>query len=172
MPSNWIKIWNFEVQRWSSNLLFTTYIKFTFRSGATSSTGLNVWCRCFSESLHTKHTGWLSSRQKSLSFSPCTSQSTSDDDCDEPLFCKNDSHTFRSARFVGVWHPANLFLQTGHSWNPLELQNSSKQALQTLWLHNRSTGSVKISQHTGHSRSSSDIWLRQLIFYCSLSGYA
>lgn len=167
MTCNWIKTLFFSCNRYSSNLLFTTYTQYTFRSGAASSTGLNVWCRCFSESLHTKHTGWLSSRQKSLSFSPCTSQNTSD----EPLFCKNDSHTFRSARLAGVWHSVNLFLHTGHSWNPLELQNCFRQALQTLWLHNRSTGSVKMSKHTGHSRSSSDIWLRELIFYRSLSSY-
>ncbi len=103
---------------------------------------------CFSESLHTKHTDSLSSTQKSLSFSPCTSQTSST--------FKKDSHRFFNTRFPGGSGLEDLLLQTGHSWVLLLLQKCWRQSLQMLWLHDRNTGDLKISQHTGQDSSSTE----------------
>ncbi len=118
--------------------------------GTTSLMGLNVWLMCFSESLHTKHAGCLSSRQKSLSFSLCKLQISSDpDERLSFLSFRNDSHKFCNARLNGGFSFEDLLLQTGHSWVFLVLQNCWRHSLQTLWLHDKITGVLKISQHTG-----------------------
>ena len=119
--------------------------------------GLNVWLTCFCESLHTKHTGCLSSRQKSLSFSLCELQISSDpDERLSFLSFRNDSHKFLNARLNGGGFLEDLLLQTGHSWDPLVLQNCWRHSLQKLWLHDKTTGALKISQHTGQESSSAE----------------
>ncbi len=129
--------------------------------------GLNVWLSCFCESLHTKHTGCLSSRQKSLSFSLCKLQISSDpDECLSFLSFRNDSHKFFSTRLHGGSWLDNL-LQTGHSWVSLVLQNCWRHSLQKLWLHDKTTGSLKISQHMGQESSSEDTF-SEAIFTISL----
>jgi len=123
--------------------------------------GLNLWLSCFCELIHTTHTGCLSSRQKSLSFSLCKLQISSDpDERLTFLSFRNDSHKFFSTRlFEGSC--LDNFLQTGHSWVSLVLQNCWIHSLQKLWLHVRRTGVLKISWHTGQEKSSSD---REAIF--------
>ncbi len=119
--------------------------------------GLNVWLTCFSESLHTKHTGCLSSRQKSLSFSLCKLQISSDPD-ERLSFLSfiSESHKFFNARLRGGSSLEDLLLQTGHSWVFLVFQNCWRHSLQILWLQDRITGFLKISQHTGQESSSTD----------------
>ncbi len=87
----------------------------TLYDEATSLMGLNVWLTRFCESLHTKHTGCLSSRQKSLSFSLCKLQISSDPDERLSFLCfRNDSHTFFNARLHGGQRFEDLLMQTGH----------------------------------------------------------
>ncbi len=119
--------------------------------------GLNVWLTCFSESLHTKHTGCLSSRQKSLSFSLCKLQISSDPD-ERLSFLSfiSESHKFFNARLHRGCSFVDIVLQTGHSWVFLVFQNSWRHSLQILWLQDRIIGSLKISQHTGQESSSTD----------------
>lgn len=50
----------------------------------------------------------------------------------------------------------HFLLQTGHAFWRRDFQNFSKQSLQRLWLQVKRTGSLKISQHTGQLRSSSE----------------
>ncbi len=122
----------------------------TLYEGTTSLIGLNLWFSCCSEVKHTKHAGSLSSRQKSLSFSLCKLQISSDpDERLSFLSFRNDSHKFCNARFNGGQSFEDLLLQTGHSWVFLVLQNCWRHSLQTLWLHDKITGVLKISQHTG-----------------------
>ncbi len=122
----------------------------TLYEGTTSLIGLNLWFSCCSEVKHTKHTGCLSSRQKSLSFSLCKLQISSDPDEQLSfLSFRNDSHKFFNARLYGGWSLEDLLLQTGHSWVFLVLQNCWRHSLQKLWLHDKRTGVLKISQHTG-----------------------
>lgn len=115
----------------------------TLYDGTTSSIGWNVWLACFCESLHTKHTGSLSFRQKSLSFSLCDLQMSSGEL--SLLSLRNDSHKFFKARLYGGSCFEDLLLQMGHSWVFLVFQNCWRHALQTLWLQDRSTGALKIS---------------------------
>ncbi len=124
---------------------------------STSLMVLNVWLTCFSESLHTKHTGCLSSRQKSLSFSLCKLQISSDPD-ERLSFLSfiSESHRFFNARLHRGSCFVDLLLQTGHSWVFLVFQNCWRHSLQKLWLQDRRTGSLKISQHTGQESSSID----------------
>ncbi len=65
------------------------------------------------------------------------------------LSFRNDSHKFCNARFNGGHSLEDLLLQTGHSWVFLVLQNCWRHSLQKLWLHDKITGVLKISQHTG-----------------------
>ncbi len=125
---------------------------------STSLMGLNVWLTCFSESLHTKHTGCLSSRQKSLSFSLCKLQISSDPD-ERLSFLSfiSESHKFFNTRLRGGSSLDDLLLQTGHSCVSLVFQNCWRHSLQKLWLQDRITGSLKISQHTGQESSSIDV---------------
>ena len=127
----------------------------TVRSDIASSTGWNLWLVCCFESRHTTHTGCLSSRQKSLSFSLCRMQSTSDPAEALWLFsCKKFSHRFFKTTFERGCSRDDLLLQTGHSLDPLVSQYCCRQALQKLWLHDRRTGSLKMSVHTGQDISS------------------
>ncbi len=119
--------------------------------------GLNVWLLCVCESLHTTHTGCLSSRQKSLSVSLCKLQISSDpDERLSFLSFRSDSHKSFNTRLHGGSSLGDLLLQIGHSWVSLILQNCWRHSLQTLWLHERTTGSLKISQHTGQEKYSSE----------------
>ncbi len=132
-------------------------VSLTLHEGITSSMGLNVWLSCFCEFIHNTHTGCLSSRQKSLSFSLCKLQISSDPDEHLSFFSfRNDSHKFFNARLTGGSSLEDLVLQTGHSWVFLVLQNCWRHSLQKLWLHDRRTGVLKISWHTGQEKSSSD----------------
>ncbi len=122
----------------------------TLYDETTSLIGLNLWLSCCCELIHTTHTGCLSSRQKSLSFSLCKLQISSDpDERLSFLSFRNDSHKFFNARFTGGRSLEDLLLQTGHSWVFFVLQNCWRHSLQTLWLHDKRTGVLKISQHTG-----------------------
>lgn len=99
--------------------------------------------------------GCLSTRQKSFSFSPCRLQfifSSSRELC--LLTCITASQTFFRAKLEGALDLEVFFLHTGHSRNPVS-QQRFRQLLQKLWLHDSKTGSVKMSQHIGHVRSSS-----------------
>ena len=127
-------------------------IKLTLRSTAASAMGLNWWFLWSFESRHTRHTSCWSSWQNSLSLSPWRLQSAPL----WPLSCKNVSHRFFNARLVGGSSFDDLLLQTGHSLDILVFQNCCRQSLQTLWLHERTTGSLKMSQHTGQEKSSSE----------------
>lgn len=107
--------------------------------------------------LHTKQTGCLSSRQKSLRCSLCRLQTSSDPDEEIwLLFFVNDSHAFFKTRLQGGSFLEDLLLQTGHPWVFLVFQKFWRHSLQTLWPHDRITGKMKISQHTGQVRSSTD----------------
>lgn len=70
--------------------------------------------------------------------------------------CTRVSHTFFSTRLTVGSVREHLLRQTGHSrLVPFLLQNWCRQPLQKLWLHRSTTGSAKISQHTGHDSWSS-----------------
>ncbi len=150
----------------------------TLYDETTSLIGLNLWLSCCFESLHTTHADCLSSRQKSLSFSLCKLQISSDpDERLSFLSFRNDSHKFFNARLIGGWAFEDLLLQTGHSWVFLVLQNCWRHSLQTLWLHDKRTGVLKISQHTGQESSSTDneaiftVWAPAIETLLSLSGW-
>lgn len=149
----------------------------TLRSKAASSRGWHSWCLCSLESRHTTHRGSLSSRQKSLNCSPWAVQMPGGlaehvwnwSPCDKPFFClRTASQRFLRARLRGGSAFGDNFRQSGHSWVPFVFQNSRRQALQMLWLHASTTGSLKMSRHTGHMRSSSgradlqDIFLAEM----------
>jgi len=119
--------------------------------------GLKVWLACFCESLHTTHTGCLSSRQKSLSFSLCKLQISSDpDESFSSLSFRNDSHKLFNAILGGIVSLEDLLLQTGHSRVSLLLQNCWRHSLQKLWSHDRRTRDLNLSQHTRQDSSSGD----------------
>ncbi|CDQ90427.1 unnamed protein product [Oncorhynchus mykiss] len=58
------------------------------------------------------------------------------------------------------------FYPTGHSQDVFCFQYSSRQALQKLWLHNRTTGSLKMSQHTGQEKSTSERETLEAMAHC------
>lgn len=130
----------------------------TLQSSTASSIGENSWVLCSLEDWQTTQMGCLSTRQKSFNFSPCRLQFiTSSSNVELCLLsCKRASQTFFRAKLVGGLDLEALFLHTGHSRNP-ESQQLFRQLLQKLWLHDSKTGSLKMSQHTGHVRSSSGI---------------
>lgn len=119
--------------------------------------GLNLWLTCTAESRQTTHAGSWWSRQKSLRFSECTVQSVW-----EPLealcsvFCKYASHRFFKARLRGGLLCKDIILQTGHCFIGLSSHHLCRQALQKLWLHDKITGSSKMSWQMGQERWSSD----------------
>lgn len=119
--------------------------------------GLNLWLVCLLESLQMRHTASLWSRQKSLSFSECREQRTSDP---VELLCslswRAASHRFFKARLRGGLLFGDLVLQHGHSNTLLPFHQLLRQTLQKLWLHNRTTGSLKMSWQTGQDKFSSD----------------
>ncbi|MEQ2265381.1 hypothetical protein XENORESO_006392 [Xenotaenia resolanae] len=98
--------------------------------------------------------GCSSARQKSFNFSPCKLHLT----CSSREFCLltcwRASQRFFSAKLDGGGDLDPFLLQTGHS-RILVSQHCFRQLLQKLWLHDSRTGSLKMSQHTGHVRSSS-----------------
>lgn len=84
--------------------------------------------------------GCLSSRQKSLSLSPCRLQSTLDRaEALRLLSCKKTSHRlFRAVLGRGNSYNKVLFLQTGNSRDSLYFQHSCRQTLNsrsTCFLH-------------------------------------
>ncbi len=102
----------------------------TLYEGITSSIGLTVWLTCFCEVKHTTHTGCLSSRQKSLSFSLCKLQISSDpDERLSFLSFRNDSHKFFNTRLHGGLSLEDLLLQTG----PPEFSWFSRTVEDTLY---------------------------------------
>ena len=125
------------------------------------------WCpECFLEAWHTTHMGCLSSRQNSLSLSPCRLQSTSDPPEALWLFSfRKDSHKFLKDKFSGGLSNEDCLLQTGHSLDFFSLQNFWRQSLQKLWLHKRRTGSLKMSKQTGQVKSSSGRELLDAILF-------
>lgn len=130
-------------------------ISLTLQSCTASSTGEHSWVLCSLEAWHTTQMGSLSTRQKSFSFSSCRWQfvfSSSSELCLRTSITA--SQTFLRAKLEGALDLEGFFLHTGHSRNPFS-QQCFTQLLQKLWLHDSKTGSVKISQHTGHVRSSS-----------------
>lgn len=66
------------------------------------------------------------------------------------LSCKKASHRFLKARFIGG-SIEELPLKTGHSGDSFPLHHRSRQALQTLCLQNRMTGSWNMSQDRSSS---------------------
>ena len=121
---------------------------------AASSMGLILWPVCFSESLQTRHTGCWWSRQKSLSFFECRLQRAGEELWS--LSCKKISHRFFNPRLGGSSFEC-LLLQSGHSFSSLSFHQLFTQSLQKLWLHDRTTGSLKTSWQTGQQRSSSNL---------------
>ncbi len=149
---NWslFTCWYTAVQRY-----IDTFTSLTLQSTTASSIGEQSWFLCSLEDWHTTQMGCLSTTQKSFSFSPCRVQlvfSSSSELC--LLTCKTASHTFFRAKLDGALDLEAFFLHTGHSRNPVS-QQRFRQLLQKLWLHGSKTGSVKMSQHIGHVRSSS-----------------
>ena len=128
----------------------------TLFSSAASWTGSISCFPCFLEVWQTRQTGIWSSKQKSLSFSLCRLQSTSDPALALWLLSfKNVSQVFLRDRLQGGLLLEDLLLQSGHSWDPFWSQYCCRQTLQKLWLQLRTTGSLKISVHTVQERSSS-----------------
>lgn len=133
--------------------------------------GQKLWFACFLEVWHTKHTGWLSFRQNSLSFSWCRKQSPSGPAEFLWFFSsKKASHSFFKIRLQGGSSFEDILLQIGHSRESFCFQNSLRQTLQKLWLHDRITGSQKMLLYTGQEKSFS--WrecLEAIFFKISLS---
>lgn len=128
----------------------------TLQSRTASSKGEQLWSVWSLENWHTTQIGSLSTRQKSFSLSPCRLQLILSFTASALWFltCRRASQMFFRARLdrgLDFWA---LLLHTGHSRRPVS-QQRFKQVLQKLWLHDSKTGSVKMSQHTGHVRSSS-----------------
>ena len=125
------------------NIANSSWQRLTLMPEAISPMGLKLWFWCVSKSLHTTHTGSLSSRQYSSSFRLCWLQSSA------RLFSSwtKDSHRFFRIR-----------LRRGgfdkHSFVPLTSQNLVKQSLHTLCEHVKITGFVKMCWHTGQLKSS------------------
>lgn len=132
------------------------YVSLTLQSSSASSIGEQSWVLCSLDNWHTTQMGCLSLRQKSFSFSPWRMQFILSSPSTELslLTWRTASQTFFSAKLHGGLHFEAFFLQTGHSRIPVS-QQCLRQPLQKLWLHDNRTGSVKMSQHTGHVRSSS-----------------
>lgn len=135
---------------------------FTFTSTMASLTGQQSCCLCFLEVWQTTQMGSLSCRQKSLSFSPWRghvspgSQYSSSAVSSRPsLSWIKDSHRFFRVR-LGTGSSRLWVLHRGQSrFRPLWVQYFFRQDAQKLWLHLRTTGSLKISQHMGQERSTS-----------------
>lgn len=142
----------------------------TLQSFAASSMAMQSWPLCFLESWHTEQIACSSFRQKSMSFSQCRRQNTSDPA--EALWflsCQTASHRFFRQevfrdRLLGGSYFEDLLLQTGHSWDPLSFQNSCRRVWQKLWQNDMATGSLKMSQHTGQEKSSMGRDTLQAIF--------
>lgn len=148
------------------NLLKTSQVVITLRSFAASSKGHTLWPWCFFEVWQTQQRTSSSYWQKSLSPSPWEAQRASG--LDVPLTvsdrapagtfcsCTMASHTFFKARLTVGSVREHFLLQTGHSrLADFLFQNCWRQRRQKLWLHLRTTGSLKISQQTGQESSSS-----------------
>ncbi len=116
--------------------------------------GLNVLLAYFFLSLHTEHAGFLSFLEKSLSFSQCKLQISSESaERLSFLSFRNDLHKFFNSRLQEGFFE-DVLPQTGHSRVSLVLHNCWRQLLQTLWLHDKRTGALKIAWHTGQDSSS------------------
>ena len=127
----------------------------TLWASAASLTGIKLCFLCFCESRQIRQTSCWSSWQKSFSFSLCRLQMSLEFAL-WLLSCLNASDRFLSARLRGGSPIGKISLQTGHEWSLLCLHHSWRQDLQKLWPQNNTTGSLKISQHTGQVHSTSD----------------
>ncbi len=97
--------------------------------------------------------GCWSSKQKSLSISLCSGQ-TSPETAVGFLFLKDSQSALNARLLVGSsWE--HSFRQTGHCGTSWVLQKRWRHSSHKLWLHFRVTGSVKISQQMRHVKSSS-----------------
>lgn len=137
-------------------------------SSAASLMGTHLCFVCVFESRQITQMGCWSTWQKSLNFSPCNKQIS----LDPALFllsCFSEWDRFLRARFWGSWVKWNISLQTGHVLSELCLHHSCKQCWQKLWPHSNRTGSVNMSQHTGHVHSASDCGTFEAILLISAS---
>lgn len=127
--------------------------------------GQTRWPWCFLEVWHTQHSSSSSLWQKSLSDSRCVGHRSNglaetlgeDGGVFRPFCsCTRVSQTFLSTRLTVGSVSEHLFLHTGHSrLADFLLQNWLRQVRQKLWLQRSTTGSAKISQHTGQDNWSS-----------------
>lgn len=124
-----------------------------------SLTGQQSCCLCFLEVWQTTQMGSLSCRQKSLSFSPWRGHTSPGSQYSSPAASSpswiKDSHRFLRVR-LGTGSSRLWVLHRGQSrLRPRWVQYFCRQSAQKLWLHLRTTGSLKISQHMGQERSTS-----------------
>ncbi|KAJ0047420.1 hypothetical protein NL108_002961, partial [Boleophthalmus pectinirostris] len=104
------------------------------------------------EDWQTTQIGCLSTKQNSFNFSPCRQQTVRSSTTIDFLFASTTaSQTFFKARFDGGQVLGAFLRHTGHSRMPVS-QQRLRQILQKLWLHDKRTGSVKMSQQTGQVR--------------------
>lgn len=97
--------------------------------------GLNVCFLCSSELTHAKHTYCWSSTQKSWTSSLCKMQ---------------------FSLIYGGMSCEDFLLHKGHLLLSVFIQNDWRHSVQYLCWHVKTKGSLKISWHTGHVRSSAD----------------
>lgn len=140
----------------------------TLRSFAASSKGHTLWPWCFLDVWQTQQRTSSSDWQNNLRPSPWVAHRASGLDTPLPEYkpaladafpfcsCAMASHTFFRARLMVGSVREHFLLHTGHSLLAAFLfQKPWRQRRQKLWLHFRTTGSVKISQQTGQESSSS-----------------
>lgn len=72
------------------------------------------------------------------------------------LSAKKTLHRFFNSIITGGMDPEDTTLQTGHDCVLLSAHQVVKQPLQKQWLQGRTTGSLKMSRHTGQLRFSSN----------------
>lgn len=122
--------------------------------------GLNLWLLCAFESRHTRHTGSSWSKQKSLSFSACRLQRASDAASGVSALSALSStavlHRFLSTKLTGGSVDEGIFMQSGQVWVSFSFHHNCRHSLQKLWLHERMTGSLKISWQIEQVSSFSD----------------
>lgn len=136
---------------------------FTFTSRTASLIGQQSCCLCFLEVWQTTQMGSLSNKQYSLSFSLWAGHISPGSQYSSPPVsstgrlssCTHDSHRFFRVR-LGTGSSRFWVLHSGQSrLRPLPVQYCCRQGAQKLWVHLRTTGSLKMAQHMGQVRSSS-----------------
>lgn len=136
---------------------------FTFTPSTASLAGQQSCDLCLREVWQTTQIGSSSTMQKSLSLSSCkghispggTVRSRPDSHPSTSASSTHDWHRFFRVR-LGTGSSVERLRHRGHSRLPPRLQYSRRQAAQKLWLHLRTTGSLKISQQMGQDRSTSE----------------